>query len=483
MVMTNRAQRPFLNGSGLAVASLLAALAWMTTPAWSKPPTADEKLKQEIKARASATRVEPGRVETGSHLTNLMRNRAELLGGVISASDEPSSKEAVIAKRRRLSEDDVEARIARLERMIEELAAQRATPPATPARPGMPRPPMQRGAPDDEGRVEMTYRLSGGKLDALVSLMSRNDVPVLIERRDDTIVVHATPAQQEAFRAFVELIEPETAGAAVPRTPRTPRARGFGVAAPRVAPAPPVAPKLRRTLRGAHRAELHRAIEQMHQERDRIEERVESLHDKAEAMREAAERLKDRPREDALREVRVIEQTAEELSRHLEQLDQQAVEMDSALEEVDAAEDMDDEDATPEPDDDARTRHDARTEALFAARRWKEAAEAYRDALHNDADNGEAWYQFGYSLHMQAKYDEAIAAFQRSAELNARPSDSLYNIACGYSLKGDVERALEWLDKAHEAGFEDLDHIRSDADLKTLRQDPRFEKLMSKWSE
>ncbi|MFN0132384.1 MAG: M56 family metallopeptidase [Phycisphaerales bacterium] len=55
------------------------------------------------------------------------------------------------------------------------------------------------------------YRLSDGKREALTELMAREDVPILIERHDDKIVVHATPTQHKVFEAFINLIEPDTA--------------------------------------------------------------------------------------------------------------------------------------------------------------------------------------------------------------------------------------------------------------------------------
>ncbi|MBL9032303.1 MAG: hypothetical protein JNM80_11450 [Phycisphaerae bacterium] len=57
--------------------------------------------------------------------------------------------------------------------------------------------------------IARDYRLSPGKLEALTDLMARQDVPILIERHDDKIVVHASPAQHEVFAAFVRMIEPD----------------------------------------------------------------------------------------------------------------------------------------------------------------------------------------------------------------------------------------------------------------------------------
>lgn len=90
---------------------------------------------------------------------------------------------------------------------------------------------------------------------------------------------------------------------------------------------------------------------------------------------------------------------------------------------------------------------------------------------------GSEWYGRGMELHNAERYDEAVEAFQKSIELGHREGASSYNIACGYALKGDADRAFEWLDKAVAAGFEVGSYIAHDDDLDSLRDDPRFEKL------
>ncbi len=67
------------------------------------------------------------------------------------------------------------------------------------------------------------------------------------------------------------------------------------------------------------------------------------------------------------------------------------------------------------------------------------------------------------------------------AALRARPDDysTLYNAACYYSLAGDTERALELLERACKFGGGSRDWIEHDSDLDPLRDNPRFQKLIS----
>jgi beta-lactamase regulating signal transducer with metallopeptidase domain/tetratricopeptide (TPR) repeat protein len=91
----------------------------------------------------------------------------------------------------------------------------------------------------------------------------------------------------------------------------------------------------------------------------------------------------------------------------------------------------------------------------------------------SDAD----WYSRGMELHNDARYDEAIEAFRHSIEEGHRVEAATYNIACGYARKGDADRALEWLHKAADEGFELASYIDRDDDLDSLRSDPRFREL------
>jgi tetratricopeptide (TPR) repeat protein len=80
-------------------------------------------------------------------------------------------------------------------------------------------------------------------------------------------------------------------------------------------------------------------------------------------------------------------------------------------------------------------------------------------------------------LHNDGRYDEAIAAFQKAIEAGYREAAATYNIACGYALKGDKDRAFEWLHRALDAGFEVGSYLDRDDDLDGLKKDPRWREL------
>ena len=54
----------------------------------------------------------------------------------------------------------------------------------------------------------------------------------------------------------------------------------------------------------------------------------------------------------------------------------------------------------------------------------------------------------------------------------------LYNAGCIFSLAGELERALDCLEKAVAGGAGYVEWIRQDSNLDPLRDQPRFQALL-----
>jgi len=59
------------------------------------------------------------------------------------------------------------------------------------------------------GKYKQPYELPDGRREALFKLMARNDVPVVVSQNGNQIVVQGTAAQHAAFKRFVDLISDE----------------------------------------------------------------------------------------------------------------------------------------------------------------------------------------------------------------------------------------------------------------------------------
>lgn len=110
---------------------------------------------------------------------------------------------------------------------------------------------------------------------------------------------------------------------------------------------------------------------------------------------------------------------------------------------------------------------------------WLAAVFLTGSVIWGQTDPSAAFNQ-GLSLHTQGSYDEAIASFQTALKAGFRPPGSMYRIARAYAKKGDRDHAIEWLQKAADAGFPQLAAIQTDADLASVRQDSRFNAIVAK---
>jgi TM2 domain-containing membrane protein YozV len=80
--------------------------------------------------------------------------------------------------------------------------------------------------------------------------------------------------------------------------------------------------------------------------------------------------------------------------------------------------------------------------------------------------------------HFRArKFSEATSAFLSALEFRPKDPAICFNLACCYSLLEDSERGLQFLGKALDFGFEDLDKLEAHPALEYLRQQPAFQNL------
>ena len=102
---------------------------------------------------------------------------------------------------------------------------------------------------------------------------------------------------------------------------------------------------------------------------------------------------------------------------------------------------------------------------------------AFRKVTELDPANARGWQLLGYCLHAQKRLDEALPIHLKAAEFKEVAPVATYNVACVYSLKGDKDKAIEWLQKAIALGFNDAAQLAGDTDFDGMRDDPRLQKL------
>jgi tetratricopeptide (TPR) repeat protein len=143
--------------------------------------------------------------------------------------------------------------------------------------------------------------------------------------------------------------------------------------------------------------------------------------------------------------------------------------------------------------------------ALVPAEEWVRRAKAvkekdpaaavalYGKALEKNPGYAEAYSLRGGALLLKGEFGPAMADLQKSVELKPDAPGMYYNLACGHSLQAaarphtvegdasrrqDVESALDALEKAVGKGYANWAHLKADADLLPLREQPRYKKLI-----
>ena len=85
--------------------------------------------------------------------------------------------------------------------------------------------------------------------------------------------------------------------------------------------------------------------------------------------------------------------------------------------------------------------------------------------------SAKAYFELGNVNLDRRDYETALLAYDLAEQLDYEPfSKVLYNKTCLYSLKGENELAAQYLEYALQAGYNNLEHINKDEDLKDLRK-------------
>jgi tetratricopeptide (TPR) repeat protein len=99
------------------------------------------------------------------------------------------------------------------------------------------------------------------------------------------------------------------------------------------------------------------------------------------------------------------------------------------------------------------------------------------EVLRNTPDDTETLRFLAHAYFAIGRQEEGLATDRRLAELLPRDARVRYNLACSCALLGRKDEAFERLREACELGFDDLNLLRRDHDLDTLREDARFQEI------
>ena len=100
--------------------------------------------------------------------------------------------------------------------------------------------------------------------------------------------------------------------------------------------------------------------------------------------------------------------------------------------------------------------------------------------VRRDPDYVDALQILGDHYTQRGRITEGLQVDERLARLEPQNPLVFYNLACSYSLAGEMGHAVGALEKALHLGYRDFDWLAKDPDLKPLRAHTAFDDLKAK---
>jgi len=115
---------------------------------------------------------------------------------------------------------------------------------------------------------------------------------------------------------------------------------------------------------------------------------------------------------------------------------------------------------------------------LYQAKDWTGSAAAYGAIVKSQPENGNACLRYGLSLSQLHRFDEALAAYDKAVAAKVAVYNAEWALGRTYAQMGQKDKAFEHLNLAIVAGFSQSSAFKTEPMLDSLRDDPRFAKLI-----
>ena len=101
--------------------------------------------------------------------------------------------------------------------------------------------------------------------------------------------------------------------------------------------------------------------------------------------------------------------------------------------------------------------------------------------LQQDPNVLSALLNRGIAYDQTAQPDAALADYRKVISLDPGHVVAHYNMGCIFAVKGDAAAASRSIEAALKNGYSDIEAIRRDPDLDSLKQDPVFQAMLKKY--
>ena len=116
-------------------------------------------------------------------------------------------------------------------------------------------------------------------------------------------------------------------------------------------------------------------------------------------------------------------------------------------------------------------------------REWRELdvkIEFMEGVVRRDPDYVEALQLLGDHYTQRGRFVQSLKVDEQLSRLEPRNPLVFYNLACSYSLIGQVDMAASALDRALALGYRDFKWLAKDPDLRKLRKHPLYRSIEDK---
>ena len=124
-----------------------------------------------------------------------------------------------------------------------------------------------------------------------------------------------------------------------------------------------------------------------------------------------------------------------------------------------------------------------KAQAMLQTKDYDGAIKILEDFTQRNPNRMGALNLLASAYQQKGELERALQAFQKVAQFPPLRPQAWYGIATIHALKNDGDGAFKYLQMLRETGSFDMSRILDDANLKGLRDDARFEKLIPKPAE
>ncbi|HXY51579.1 MAG TPA: tetratricopeptide repeat protein [Terriglobales bacterium] len=135
---------------------------------------------------------------------------------------------------------------------------------------------------------------------------------------------------------------------------------------------------------------------------------------------------------------------------------------------------------------------------FYIEKKYGKAISRYEQAIRLRDDAASFYSNLGAAYFSKKDFEKSVLAYSKALQLDpdvfdrssrsgvaaqmSKPEDRAhydYVVARLYAKMGQADRSLEYLRKALEEGYKDIDAVYKDQEFLSLRKDPRFVELMN----